>query len=225
MYDVRLPDVDRFRKRGDLDRLLQADPAGEQGLILFYGASNFTRWSARYGVSGPEEEIRRKDGGRAVVNHGFGGATSEELLYYYGRLVRPWRPRALVLAGFGNGLSFGYGAGEIMALNDRVLDWARHDFPGIRLYLCQLLPNARPRAPGVPATNGEFNELVRDYCMRHEDTTLADVTAFPGFWQEGHAGDYERPRPELFAEDRLHFNRTGYAVYRDFFLQVLDDIL
>ena len=225
MYDVKLPNIDWLRQRGSLDKFFAADPAAEQDLIMFYGASNFTRWSEKWGHRPLEEDIRRKDGSRAAVNHGFGTSTSEELLYYYSRLVRPWKPRALVLSCFGNGIAAGYSAGEVMACNARVLDWARHDFPGIRLYLCNCHPNTTaPNALRV-AARVEYNELVRDYCLRHDDTTLVDATTFPALWEEGHMGQYDHPRPELYVEDHVHFNQAGYDVYRDFFLQALDDIL
>ena len=73
----------------------------ETGKILFYGHSLFTRWgNAKWGYRRMDEDLRSKDGSLAVVNHGFGTSTSEELLYYYPRMVRPWAPRALVLASF-----------------------------------------------------------------------------------------------------------------------------
>ena len=224
MYDVRLPNIDWLGQRGDLDRMLATDPATEQGLILFYGASNFTRWSTKWHHRPLEEDILRKDGSRAAVNHGFGTSTAEELLYYYPRLVKPWKPRALVIAGLGNDLSAGYTVDEIVALQARVLDWARHDFPGIRLYFCNRQPTGKPANTKRVIACQESNELIRDYCERHEDTTLADALAFPDWWVEGRVGDYTAVREELFVEDG-HFNQAGYDLYKKFFLQVLDDIL
>ena len=73
----------------------------EKGKILFYGHSLFTRWGhPTWGYRRMDEDLRMKDGSLAVVNHGFGTSTSEELLYYYDRMVRPWEPRALVIASF-----------------------------------------------------------------------------------------------------------------------------
>ena len=55
----------------------------EKGKILFYGHSLFTRWgSPQYGYRRMDQDIRMKDGSLAVVNHGFGTSTVEELLYY-----------------------------------------------------------------------------------------------------------------------------------------------
>ena len=227
MYDVRIPNIDWLGQRGDLDRMFAADPSKEQGLIMFYGPSNFTRWSKDWKHRPLEEDIRRKDGSRAAINHGFGTSTVEELLYYYGRLVRPWNPRALVMScGMGNSSSLGYTAYEVMMLTARLVDWARHDFPDARLYLQIFGPNTSGNTESR-RKNGtlELNEMIECYCARHPDVTLADARKFPAFWQEGHMGDYDYPRPELYVEDGVHFNQAGYDVYRDFYLQVLDDIL
>ena len=63
----------------------------QKGKILFYGHSLFTRWGhPKWGYRRMDEDIRMKDGSLAVVNHGFGTSTSEELLYYYDRMVKPW---------------------------------------------------------------------------------------------------------------------------------------
>jgi len=70
---------------------LEAKPV-EKGKILFYGHSLFTRWSNAYGNRELSEDLRLKDGSLGCVNHGFGGSTSEDLLYYYDRLVRPYAP-------------------------------------------------------------------------------------------------------------------------------------
>ena len=121
----------------------------EKGKILFYGHSLFTRWGApKYGYRRMDEDIRMKDGSLAVVNHGFGTSTSEEMLYYYDRMVRPWEPRALVLATYANDGMYGYAPEQTMANISKILHWARTDFPGIKLYIVE----DHPRPSGKNAT-------------------------------------------------------------------------
>ena len=52
----------------------------ETGKILFYGSSGFTRWKPKYNHRPLEEDIRRKDGSPAAVNHGFGGVEETGIL-------------------------------------------------------------------------------------------------------------------------------------------------
>jgi len=227
MFDVRLPNIKWLEERGSMEHMLKADPSKEQGLIMFYGPSNFTRWSAKWHHRPLEEDIRRKDGSRAAVNHGFGTSTAEELLYYYDRCVRPWVPRALIVGGTGNDFAAGYSASEVLTLQARVMEYARKDFPGIKLYMYTRIPNIKSLSatPASRSRKEEYDLLQKAYCDSHDDVTLLDIGSFPGFFQEGHVGDYNYPREELFVEDGVHFNQLGYDVYRDFFLQALDDIL
>ena len=210
-----------------MDSVLNADPTDEQGLIMFYGPSNFTRWKPYWKHRSLEEDIRMKDGSRACVNHGFGTSSAEELLYYYPRLVRPWNPRAMVLTT-GNNTTYGYTAGEVAFMMFRILEWARRDFPGIRLFLemgNRPSPNYKKASNATKSTIKEYRQLIRAYGDEHKDVTLIDGSTFPELFQPGHAGDYDYPREELYVEDGVHFNQDGYDVYRDIYLRVLDDLL
>ena len=200
----------------------------QKGLILFYGSSGFTRWKReKYDHRPLEEEIRRKDGSVAAVNHGVGGSTAEDLLYYYDRLVRPWEPRALVLRVWPNDRAQGYSPAEIMFLCSRILAYARADFPGIRLYACDVTPQKRSIGDKLWLSHAkQFNSLLHDYCASHDDTTYICQAAFPGFYRDpADVGDYFKIRQDIFVEDGVHFTQEGYDIYRDLFLQALDDIL
>ena len=195
--------------------------------ILFYGDSTFTRWKEQYGNPNLEDVIRMKDGEQAVVNHGFGGSTSEEQLYYYPRAVRPWEPRALVLHSFGNDLSYAYSASEVVFLQTRILDYARADFPGIRLFYCNICPTLSQRETTKAKRRHvkEYDELVANYCAKHDDVTLVDHTACPDFYEEGGMGQLEAIRTDLHIEDKVHFNPQGYAIYGEFYKKNLADLL
>jgi lysophospholipase L1-like esterase len=199
----------------------------QKGKIMFYGQSFFTRWgSPKWGYRRLDEDIRMKDGSLAVVNHGFGTSTSEELLYYYDRLVRPWKPRALVLST-GNNFGYGYTAAEVAFMVSRILEWARKDFPGIRLFLefAEPSPAGKKSPDAVKCAFKEYSQLMRAYVAEHDDVVGIDCATIPEFFQPGHVGDYDYPREELFVPDGVHYNQAGYDVYRDIYLKVLDELL
>ena len=198
------------------------------GKILFYGSSGFTRWKPKYGMRPLEEEILGKDGGLACINHGFGSSTAEELLYYYPRAIKPWAPRALVISIVHNDRGWGYSPNEIMTNLAKLMEAARTDFPGIRLYLCDARPTLKYNNESVERFCKEFQQLCKEYCARHEDTTMIYHADCPGFWKDpADAGvfDAEKIREDIFVEDEIHFNQLGYDIYRDFMTKVLDDIL
>lgn len=209
----------------------------ETGKIMLYGPSNFTRWTDRalcspklYAAAKPsEQEITMKDGTSAIVNHGIGGATAEELLYYYPRLVKPWKPRAMVLHTISNDLSFGYYPAEVMYLLSRILEYARRDFPGIRLYLLDMHPWKINQLNGQTtwaSMTREFNQLLKDYCAHHADCTLIEHCTSPVWYRNpDDVGDFDKVRDDIFIDDNIHFNEIGFSLYGQFFREALADLL
>ena len=199
----------------------------EKGAILFYGSSGFTRWSADFDIRPLEEDIRKKDGSFAAVNRGFGGATIEEGLYYYNRMVKPCEPRAIVVRFFPNDIGMGYAPAEIVYLIAQFCNWARADFPGVKLYLCDAMPHKRYVDNIMwQRLAKQFNNILKDYCDANEDCTYVRQSAWPGFYKDpADAGDYSKIRQDIWVADELHFTQEGYDIYRDLFLNALDAIL
>ena len=224
MLNVKVPNLRRLEKEVQKYESQEI----EKNLIMFYGDSSFTRWKPQWGHSALEDDIRMKDGSKAAINHGFGSSTAEEQLYYYNRIVRPWEPRALVIKAHGNDTGFNYSPEEMIFLQSRLLEYARYDIPGIKFYLCNVLPTQKmmnDREVFYYHTI-QYNELLRDYCAKHSDCTYVCYTDSPLFYDDpADIGTYDKVRTDIFVEDQLHFNQKGYDVYKEFFMKVLDDIL
>ena len=206
----------------------------EKGKILFYGHSLFTRWgSPKWGYRRMDEDIRMKDGSLAVVNHGFGTSTSEEMLYYYDRMVRPWEPRALVVASFGNDGMYGYSPEETMNAISRMLHWARTDFPGIKLFLLEPHPTPKGKHSDLPDkwNNGKhkrekYIEMLHIYAQTHEDTKVIELWNQPELFETPEdVGDFHKVRDDIFVEDKVHPNQAGYDIFGKILRQALDELL
>ena len=206
----------------------------EKGKILFYGHSVFTRWgSPNWGYRRLDEEIRMKDGSLACVNHGFGTSTAEELLYYYHRMVRPWEPRALVIATYANDGMYGYDVEDIVRNIAKLCSWARTDFPGIKIFLMEDHP--RPSGKGYTGRDiwnsgkqrrDRYHQLLRAYAACNEDTQVIELWNRPEFFETPEdVGDYKKVREDIFVEDKVHPNQAGYDILKDILLEVLDDLL
>ena len=205
----------------------------EEGKILFYGHSLFTRWGPKWDHRRMDEDIRMKDGSLAVVNHGFGTSCSEELLYYYGRMVRPWKPRALVVAAYGNDLMYGYGPEDVMNVLVRLLHWARTDFPGIKLYIVEAFPTARKREDSSTGKRSaarikreKFNQMIRAYAATHADTKVIEMWNCPDLFETPEdVGDCGKIREDIYVKDRVHFTQEGYDIVARIFREALDELL
>ncbi len=206
----------------------------EKGKILFYGHSLFTRWGhPKYGYRRMDQDIRGKDGSLAVVNHGFGTSTSEELLYFYDRMVRPWEPRALVVASFGNDGMYGYSPEETMNTVSRMLHWARTDFPGIKLFLVEPHPTPKGKDSTMPDkwNNGKhkrekYIEMIHIYAQTHEDTKVIELWNRPELFETPEdVGNFHKVREDIFVEDRVHPNQAGYGILGPIFREALDELL
>ena len=205
-----------------------------KGKILFYGHSLFTRWGhPKYGYRRMDEDIRMKDGSLAVVNHGFGTSTSEELLYYYDRMVRPWEPRALVIGTYANDNMYGYYPEMTMNVLARLIHWARTDFPGIKFFLVEDHPRPKFRDTTMPDKwndvtfrRNRFIEMIHIYAQTHEDTKVIELWNQPELFETPEdVGDFRKIREDLFVEDRGHPNQAGYDVLGPIFRKALDELL
>lgn len=206
----------------------------EKGKILFYGHSLFTRWgSPKWGYRRMDEDIRMKDGSLAVVNHGFGTSTCEEMLYFYDRMVRPWEPRALVLASFGNDGMYGYSPEETISVVARILHWARTDFPGIKLFLVEPHPTPKGKVNALPDKwnnakhkREKYIEMLHIYAQTHEDTKVIELWNRPELFETPEdVGNFHKVREDIFVADQVHPNQEGYDIFGKIFREALDELL
>jgi len=181
--------------------------------IVFYGPSNFTRWSPKYGNPSLREVLLGKSGAPCAVNRGFGSSCSEHQLYYYPRMVRPLEPRVLVYSPFGNFNSFGYSVEESWELAQRVVAYALTDFPDIRIYLCGSFA-CRDMDEAALEMRARFDALHREFAENTPGVRYVDVMSRE-----------EMKDKSIFIEDGVHYNPEGYRRYAEMFREILRDEL
>jgi len=201
--------------KSDLEKQVctyEAEPI-QKGKIVFYGPSNFTRWSSKWGHTPLAEALPGKSGAPCAINRGFGSSCAEHQLYYYHRMVRPLEPKVLVYSAFGNYASFGYTVEETWELAQRVIGYALADFPGIRIYLCSAQRHRNDSEEAI-ARAKKANTLLQEFAQSTPGCYYLDVFQ--------HAPLHS---PELFVEDGVHYNQAGYERYAAFFREALKDEL
>lgn len=208
---VGLRYIDRWNTSLEKEVKRYEDENAEKGQIVFYGPSYFTRWSARYGNVELRDVILGKSGAKCCVNRGFGSSCPEQQLYYYPRMVRALEPSALVYgAGWGNGSTFGYSPEEQLFLAERVVAYARADFPDMPIYI---YGESRKRHAADPDKLKSIDGLEKiaaeiPNCKFLDPDDYIDMT-----------------KDELYIEDKVHFTAEGFALFADFFKETLREEL
>ena len=155
------------------------------------------------------DSLTGKSGQPCVVNRGFGSSCAEHQLYYYPRLIRPLEPKVLVYTSHANGPSFGYSDEESWELAQRVIAWAQIDFPGIEIVLVGAYPS-RDMTPENEEAKRKYNAMVKEFAEKTPNCRFIDVLDYEPF-----------RRKDIYVEDGVHFNQTGYDLCAEFYKEAL----
>lgn len=169
----------------------------ETGKILLYGSSFLRNW----GFDRARHQWNHY-GDLDVLNHGFGGAVVEEMLYYYDRMVLPCKPSAVVLRPGHNDLSLGLSPEETWALTEQLIVRLRTDWPKLPIVLLQVFDTKRFHNAKRIALNTKYNQLMLDFATDHPGIYAVDLDPF--------FQDETGKLRDIFIEDGLHLTDEGY---------------
>lgn len=169
------------------------DNPPEPGQVLFTGSSSIRMWSTLADDMAPAR----------VLNRGFGGSRTPEVLDVMDRIVFPYHPAAIAYycgdndLGDNNTDSLSAAVGFI-TFAERV--HARQ--PGTPILYLSIKPSIA-RWKNWPAMD-RANKIVANYAAHNDAVEFLDL----GPCLLGPDGT---PDPALFRDDGLHLNATGYA--------------
>ncbi len=164
-----------------------------KGAVLLSGASTIRMWSNAAEAFAPYP----------VINRGFGGSYTTEVLGYMDRITLPYAPRVVVFQCGGNDIAAGGDSAE--APLARVREYVarlRKAQPGTPVVLVAsgLAPSRRARWAELK----KFNQGLADFAKSESGIWYVDIN--PAL----NLPDGE-PRPDTYLKDRLHPSAVGYA--------------
>jgi lysophospholipase L1-like esterase len=184
------------RWKADIDQLTAGDAAHPTapGGIVFVGSSSIRLWAT----------LAQDFPNLPVLNRGFGGSELADSVFYEDRLVLAYHPRTVVLYAGTNDLWSGKTPEAVFADFQAFHAKLRAALPETRLiYLSIVLSPSRARIhPAMRTANG----LIAAECAKDPRCTFVDVNT-------PMAGPNGLPPPDLFREDQLHLNASGYAIW------------
>ena len=171
---VGLKVIEKWNSSMEKEVLRYEDEPIIKNQIVFYGPSNFTRWSKRWKHVPLREAIVGKSGQPCCINRGFGSSNAEHQLYYYHRMIKPLEPKVLVYTPFGNYKGFGYSVEEIWELAQRVIAYTLADFPEAHIYL---YGSKYPYSDTPEALESAMkaNAFVQEFCENNPNCFYANI--------------------------------------------------
>ncbi len=179
------------RELAAFERADRARPPVPGGVVLF-GSSSFRLWT---NVSALLPDAR-------IVNRGFGGSHTSDLVEHFSRVVTPHEPRVLLVYGGDNDLASGKSAGQVVADFQALVEQVRKRLPRTRIGFVAIKPS--PSRRQLLGEQRKANELVRRFARGRRRVDFLDA-ATPLLDARG------QPDPRCFRTDELHLNSEGYA--------------
>lgn len=192
------PDPQRFA--GEISAFAKQEP--EKGGIVFTGSSSIRLWKS----------LKEDFPGLPVVNRGFGGAVSNDLVAYFDTVVARHEPKLIVAYSGGNDIDKHLTVQEALDDYARFLSMAHERFPKARVIL-NSVKIAPTRALQIPQVK-ELNQRLQAWATGKDWLRFLDSTNYL-------ADSQGQPVPAYYVGDNLHLNAVGYARWQE----ILDPVL
>ncbi|RAW01391.1 SGNH/GDSL hydrolase family protein [Pseudochryseolinea flava] len=198
VHTIQAQDPKRFQ--GEVDKIIARDAnIAHSDLIVFAGSSSFRMWNS----------LQEDFSDRHVVNHGFGGSETSDLIFYVDELITRYNPKQIFIYEGDNDLNAGKDVKRVLADADKLVDAIRAKVPAT-VEIVYVTPKPSPSRWALKKKYQQFNRKLKKWAKREENVKVLDV--WPAM-----LGENGEPKPELFIEDKLHMNKDGYAIWTKIF--------
>jgi lysophospholipase L1-like esterase len=179
----------------------------DQGAVVFVGDS----------LTGGWKSLARDFPKLKVANRGLGGDVSRGVLWRFQEDVLDLNPKAVVICIGNNDLTaMGRPADMLSNLAD-TLAMAQAARPGMPVVLCSIPSSANPKAPVKAGDRQAMNEGIRKLASEHKHTRFCDLFAAT-------ANADGSPKPEYFADDKLHLSDAGHAKWAELLMPLFAEL-
>ena len=189
------PDPRRFDKRvaAYLEEDAKARPAPCK--ILFIGSATIAVWKSLEADMAPNP----------VIGRGLGGSTVEDEMFYFDKIVTPYRPRAIFIYVGENDIVNGLTPAEVLADFTSFMQMKRKALGTTPVYY--ISAKAAPARLAFARSEQAANDLIEKLARTQHDLHYIDVSR--PMWEGGRLFDTLRP---IYREDGIHLTEEGYGI-------------
>jgi pectinesterase len=165
--------------------------APPKGGALFIGSSTIRLWKS-LAADFPQSR---------VINRGFGGSQIVDATHFADRLIFSHKPKQIFLRSGGNDLHMGKTPEQVLADFQEFVATVHSKLPQTEIVYISLCPSVARWSEA--ADTKKLNALVQAFISGKPRLKYIETYSMS-------LGTDGQPRPELFIEDKLHFNAEGY---------------
>ncbi|MDB5263615.1 MAG: hypothetical protein JWQ14_2898 [Adhaeribacter sp.] len=162
--------------------------------IVFTGSSSIRLW----------ENLPEYFPGKRILNRGFGGSQTDEVVYFADRIITPYKPKQVVIYSGDNDIAAGKTPEKVLADFKELFSKIRAASPKATITYISIKPS--PSRKQHYASINRANSLVKEFLAQEKRTSYVDVFT-PMLLPGG------KPKPELFRADSLHMTKAGYDIW------------
>lgn len=164
--------------------------------ILFVGSSSFRLW----------KDVATYFPGYTIINRGVGGAALPDIIRYSYDIILPYQPKQVVIYCGENDMASGkVTAGEVLLRFKTLYGIIRQNLPQAYVHFVSMKPS--PSRSAVLPEIKKGNALIKSFLQKEKRAGFIDVYA-------AMLDSTGNPKEEIFLEDRLHMNASGYAIWK-----------
>jgi lysophospholipase L1-like esterase len=158
--------------------------------LLFTGASTIRRWTT----------LSQDFPNQPVINRGFGGSEVVDVTHFADRIVFPYEPKMIFFRSGGNDIHNGKSPEKVFADFKEFVALVHAKLPETEIVFISQNPTIARLAQNDKEQ--VYNKMVKEFTKQAPYLKYCEVTDMV-LDKDG------KVRPELFVEDKLHFNAEG----------------
>ena len=165
--------------------------------ILFVGSSSFTKW----------QDVQNYFPSYTIINRGFGGSSLPDVIRYAKDIIFPYHPKQIVIYCGENDLASSDTITANLVFNRfrQLFTIIRNQYPKAKVTYISMKPSPSRQLLLSKMISG--NEMIKKYLSSKKGTSYVDV-------YKEMIDDEGKPRTDLFLDDNLHMNKTGYTIWQ-----------
>ncbi len=171
-------------------------PAEKHQAYLFTGSSSIRLW----------DDLKAHYPNQTVINTGFGGSQTHELLQYTQELILNYSPKKIFIYEGDNDIAAGKSPLTILKTMQKLVGKIHGSLPEAEIIIISAKPSLSRWHLKEEYMN--LNRLYKAYCHKEERVQFANV------W-DIMLNEKGQPKPDIFIEDGLHMNPKGYELWAE----------